>query len=60
VRVRTTSAAANGGATVGGLMTKNQEPADTYELVPLGSPAGTYNLTELRKSRKRSSAIRHR
>jgi hypothetical protein len=28
-------------------------PEDTYELVPLGSPAGTYNLTELRASRKR-------
>lgn len=27
-------------------------PEDTYELVPLGSPAGTYNLTELRAIRQ--------
>jgi hypothetical protein len=25
-------------------------PPDTYDLVPLGSPAGTYNLTELRRA----------
>lgn len=37
-------------------MMKKQEPEDTYELVPLGSPVGTYNLTELRKSRKGKEA----
>ncbi|MFD8079163.1 hypothetical protein ACFV3E_41795 [Streptomyces sp. NPDC059718] len=31
-------------------------PEDTYELVPLGSPAGTYNLTDLRIARDRQRA----
>lgn len=34
-------------------MEKTAEPEDSYELVPLSSPAGTYNLTELRERKKR-------
>lgn len=34
-----------------GIMTPIEAPSDTYELVPLGSPVGMYNLTELRKIR---------
>jgi hypothetical protein len=33
-------------------------PSDTYELVPLGSPAGIYNITALRAARESKTGWR--